>query len=388
MEKDLPERVDVIIIGGGIIGASVAYHLSEKGVSDVLILEKGLAGEGSTGKCAGGIRTQFSTEINIIFSMYSMEFFNRFKTSLGIDPEFHRIGYLFLASNRSQWDILKSNAALMKSKGLEIDLMSSQDVKFKWPYINTTDIIGGSFTARDGYAGPYEVLQGYIKGAKRNGASIIEGIEVVNIESSGGKVTGVVLENGKNILASCVVNAAGPYAGKVAGMLDLDLPVIPLRRQLFFTDTFDALPSEIPLIIDMEYGWYVRREGAGLLLAGPCDDESSFNEKLDFEAKVWAAEHSIKRIPVLEKANIMTGWAGLYEISPDRHAIIGTFPEVEGFICANGFSGHGFMHSPAAGLAVSELIVNGRSETIDIYPLRPSRFREDRLIHEPLTAFK
>lgn len=388
MAKDLPDKADIIIIGGGIIGASIAYHLTKKGARDVLLLEKDQAGSGSTGKCAGGIRTQFSTEINIMFSMHSMRFFHRFKNELGVDPEYHQIGYLFIASNTEQWEILESNALLMKSKGLKVELLPSRKIKKMWPYINTNDLKGGSFSAGDGYAGPYEILQGYLKSAKKNGLDIVEGIEVTDIESSGGNITGVVLKNGKRIITSCVVNAAGPYAAKVAGMLGLDLPVMPLRRQLFFTDAFDELPKEFPLIVDMEYGWYIRREGAGLLLAGPQDKESSFNEKPDFESRLWTAERSLHRIPVLKRAKIMTGWAGLYDISPDRHAIIGAFPEMNGFICANGFSGHGFMHSPAAGLAVAELILDGRSETIDIHPLRPSRFREECLIHEPLTAFK
>ena len=388
MKKDLPGKAYVIIIGGGIIGASIAWNLGKMGINDVVLLEKGQAGEGSTGKCAGGIRAQFSTEININFSLYSMKFFDSFKNTMGVDPEFHRIGYLFLASNGMQWEIIEANAKLLESKGRNIELFPSAEINTRWSFINTEDIIGGSFTPGDGYAGPYEVLRGYINGARKNGVKIFEGTEVTGIESSGGRVAGVVLADGREIRSSWIVNAAGPYAAGVASMLGLALPVMPLRRQLFFTDVFDALPPEFPLIIDMEYGWYVRREGKGLLLAGPQDRQSSFNDKMDFESRLWTAERSLHRVPVLERANIMTGWAGLYEISPDHHAIIGEFPEMKGFICANGFSGHGFMHSPAAGLAVAELIAKGKSETIDIMPLRPSRFREGYLIHEPLTAFK
>ncbi len=388
MKKDLPEKAHVVIIGGGIIGASIAWNLGKMGIDNVVLLEKGQAGEGSTGKCAGGIRVQFSTEININFSIYSMKFFDSFQNTMGVDPEFHRIGYLFLASKGAQWKTLEANARLLESKGRNIELFTSADIKTRWPFINTKDIVGGSFTPGDGYAGPYEVLSGYINGARKNGVKIFEGIEVTGIESSGGRVTGVVLADGRRINSSWIVNAAGPYASGVASMLGLKLPVMPLRRQLFFTDVFDALPPEFPLIIDMEHGWYVRREGKGLLLAGPQDQQSSFNDKMDFESRLWTAERSLHRVPVLEKANIMTGWAGLYEISPDHHAIIGEFPEMKGFICANGFSGHGFMHSPAAGLAVAELIEKGKSETIDTMYLRPSRFREGCLIHEPLTAFK
>jgi sarcosine oxidase subunit beta len=185
-----------------------------------------------------------------------------------------------------------------------------------------------------------------------------------------------------------IINAAGPYASAVAAMAGLELPVYPLRRQLFFTAPFHALPEHVPLVIDMEQSWYMRREGAGLLLSGPQDKESSFAEHTDFEGRAWAAECAIRRVPALAQAHIMRGWAGLYAISPDLHAIIGSFPEREGFIFANGFSGHGFQHSPAVGMAVSELILGGAAKTVDIAPLRPTRFREGKPINESLVAFK
>jgi sarcosine oxidase subunit beta len=171
-------------------------------------------------------------------------------------------------------------------------------------------------------------------------------------------------------------------------MVGLDLLVRPLRRQLFFTDVFEELPSLFPIVIDLEHSWYMRREGKGLLLAGPQDTESSFNEKVDFRAQEWTAARSLHRVPVLESARIARGLAGLYAISPDHHAILGPFPEIKGFICANGFSGHGFQHSPAVGMLTAELIAEGQAKTLDIHPLRPQRFREGDLIYEPLTAFR
>ena len=249
------------------------------------------------------------------------------------------------------------------------------------------DLVGGAYTAHDGYAGPYEVLKGFISGARRLGAILREGVEVVGIDVERGRMQGVQTSTGKRVKTQVVVNASGPYAAKVAALAGLDLPVRPLRRQIFFTDPFENLPPAFPLVIDLEHGWYMRREGEGLLLAGPQDSESSFGEQVDFEGKEWAATRSIHRVPILKRARIARGWAGLYEISPDNHAIIGEFPEVEGFICANGFSGHGFMHSPAAGILVAELIVEGKVKTLNIHPLRPQRFQEGDLIREPLTAF-
>ncbi|MBW1982591.1 MAG: FAD-binding oxidoreductase [Deltaproteobacteria bacterium] len=388
MNGSLPRRVDVVVIGGGIVGVSVAYYLAKKGIARVLLLEKEMLGSGSTGKSVGGIRTQFSTRINIQFSLLSRTVFEDFETEFGTDPMFQEIGYLFLAGSDAQWDILKSNGKLLRSMAQEVELLTPSEIHQRWPFLRVDDLEGGSYTAQDGYAGPSEVLQGFVKGARRLGAVFREGIEVTGIEVKQGSIRAVTTSTGEQVQTPVVVNAAGPYAARVAALAGVDIPVRPLRRQVFYTDAFDDLPAVFPMIIDMEYGWYTRREGPGVLLAGPQDSESSYNQNVDFEAREWTARRSLHRLPVLERARIAGGWAGLYEISPDNHAIIGAFPELPGFICANGFSGHGFMHAPATGIVVSELIVAGKTETLDIYPLRPQRFREEDLIKEPLTAFR
>ena len=388
MNLSLPRNANVVIVGGGIIGVSIAYYLAKKGVPDVLLLERGVMGEGSTAKCVGGIRTQFSTEINVQFSMLSRRVFKGFEAECGVDPEFHQIGYLFLAADERQQEVLEENARLMEAMDLGVELLDSEELQRRCPFLHVDDVLGGSYTADDGYAGPYEVLKGFINGARRLGAILREGIEVIGIDVERGQIKSISTSTGERIKTRVVVNAAGPYAARVSALAGLDLPVRPLRRQIFFTDPFEDLPPTFPLTIDLNHGWYMRREGTGLLLAGPQDSESSFNEEVDFEGKEWTAARSIHRVPILERARIARGWAGLYEISPDNHAIIGAFPELEGFVCANGFSGHGFMHSPAAGILVAELIVEGNPTTIDIHVLRPERFREGDLIHEPLTAFR
>jgi len=383
----LPSSAEVVIIGGGIIGVSIAYYLAKKGVREVVLLERGIMGEGTTGKCAGGIRTQFSTEINIQFSLISLKVFRGFKAELGVDPEFHPVGYLFLAAHERQWVILKASAQLMKTVGLDVELLEPNEIRYRWPFLRVDDLLGGSYTEYDGYAGPYEVLQGFTKGARRLGVMFMEGVEVTGIHMKKGRVQAVEVSTGERVVTPVVVNAAGPYAAQVAAMVGLDLLVHPLRRQLFFTDVFEELPSLFPMVIDLEQSWYMRREGKGLLLAGPQDTESSFNEEVDFEAQEWTAARSLHRVPILEGARMARGLAGLYAISPDHHAILGPFPEIKGFICANGFSGHGFQHSPAVGILTAELIVEGQAKTIDIYQLRPQRFREGDFIYEPLTAF-
>jgi glycine/D-amino acid oxidase-like deaminating enzyme len=384
----LPSKADVVIIGGGIIGTSIAYYLSKKGVKDVLLLEKTLLGAGTTAKCVGGIRTQFSTRINIEFSLLSRKIFDRFEEEFGVDPEFKPIGYLFLAVREPQWEILKANARLMEAFDLKATLLEPGEIQRRWPLLRVDDLVGGSYTEKDGYAGPYEVLRGFVVKARQLGAVLREGIEVVGIQTKKGRVQAVETSIGEKVLTPLVVNAAGPYAAHIADMVGLALPVRPLRRQLFFTDPIEGLPSQLPMVIDLEYGWYMRREGRGLLLAGPQDSESSFNEGVDFEGQEWTAVRSLHRVPILEQSSIARGWAGLYEISPDHHAIIGSFPELKGFICANGFSGHGFQHSPAAGILVAELIVDGKAKSLDIHPLRPQRFQEGDLVFEPLTAFR
>lgn len=386
--ESLPAKADAVIIGGGIIGVSTAYYLAKKGLPRVVLLEKEMMGSGSTGKCAGGIRTQFSTEINIRFSLISKQVFEGFKEEFGVDPEFHPVGYLFLAANHEQWLMLEANAHLMKRMGLQVALLEPREIQKRWPFLKVEDLRGGSYTEQDGYAGPYEVLQGFAGGARRLGVLIREGTEVMGIHKKNGRIQAVEMRSGERIATSTVINAAGPQAAHVAMMAGLDLPVRPLRRQIFFTGAFPDLPPAFPMVIDMEHHWYMRREGQGLLLAGPQDSFGIFQEHSEFAAREWTAARSIHRVPILARATIVRGWAGDYEITPDHHAVIGSFPELRGFICATGFSGHGFMHSPAAGILVSELVLEGKSGTLDIHPLRPQRFREGDLLHEPLTAFR
>ena len=316
-----------------------------------------------------------------------MKTFERFEEEFGVDPEFKRIGYLFLATTRSELEIFKENINLQKRFHIPVELLEPDIIKREWPYLKVDDLSGGTFCAKDGYAGPSEVLSGFVRGAKRCGVEIYEGEEVKEILVSKGKVMGVRTDR-EEISAPIVVNAGGPYASLIGEMAGVQIPVRPLRRQVFVTAPFHLTDQTIPLTIDFHRGWYFRQELDGLLLSGPLDKEPSFNTSVDYEARVEASENAIYRVPSLERARIAKGWAGLYEITPDNHAILGRVPGLEGFILANGFSGHGFQHSPAVGKVISELILDGRATTIDVSSLSIERFERGDLILEPMTAFK
>ena len=382
----MEKTAEIVIVGGGIIGTSIAYHLAQKQAKGVVLLEKGMLGEGSTAKCAGGIRAQFSTEINIRFSLESFKTWNHFQEIMEGELDFKKVGYLFLATTEDEWAVFQSNSALQHKFGIPVELLSPKEIQYRWPYLRVDDLRGGTYCAWEGYAGPYEALSGFARGGRRGGVKIFEETEVTQVLRNGNQVAGVRTRRG-DISAPLVVNAAGPYAGEVGKMAGAEVPVQPFRRQLFFTGPFPHIPDPIPLVIDFHRAWYFRREGAGLLISGPKDSFPSFNLNVDYEAMVEVAENSMYRVPIMEKAEIDRGWAGSYEISPDNHAILGEFPGLKGFFLANGFSGHGFQHSPAVGRVMAELIL-GEKPSIDISCLSVERFAKGELIREPLTAFK
>lgn len=387
-QTELPPKAQVVVIGSGVIGAACAYYLTQKGVRDVLVLEQGgIGAQGATAKCLGGLRTQFSTTVNIRFSLISREVFRNFEQTFGVDPLFKPYGYLFLASSPRQWSVFENTARLMSGMDVPVELLAPEEILRRWPFIDTRRLAGGSFTRGDGFYGPIEVLSGFVGAARRGGALFFENTAVEGFSIFEKRVSKIRTSGGREIEADVVINAAGPWSGRLAAAAGLKLPVQPLQRYLFFTDAFGGLPAVFPLILDIDSGWYMKREGAGLLLGGPTG-ERSFADSVPFDAQEWTADASIRCVPLLERARIVRGWAGHYEMTPDRHAVIGAFPELENFICATGFSGHGFQHAPAAGMIVAEIVAGGRAESEDIHPLRPTRFRENDLIYEPLTAVR
>lgn len=379
---NMVETADAVVIGGGVVGLSIAYHLAKEGCPRVVVLEKDLLGSGATGKSVGGIRHQFSTEINVKLSIGSVKMFKAFGEELGSPADLKWVGYLLICSTEKEMETMMANVAMQRRLGVKVELLKGDEVKKLFPQLNCEDIAGATFCSQDGYGDPGQILAGYGKGARALGVKICERREARGIVVSRGRVEAVIAEGGK-IATHCVVCAAGPHSALVAAMAGVELPALPYRRQVFVTEPFPEIPGEIPFTIDVHSGFYCRKESGGILMGMADESEPpSFSLDVDWSWLEKVAEAAMGRLPGLERARIMKGWAGLYCISPDHHPIIGGLPGLEGFLCATGFSGHGFMHSPVAGKLIAELIVNGRATTLDIHPLRFSRFAEGDLIEE------
>ena len=382
----MTETADVVIIGGGIVGSSVAYHLTEAGCANVLIIEREeRQGMGSTAKSMGGVRAQFATEVNILMSLYSVDFFSKFEEVTGHTAGYKPHGYLFVATSDRNLDYLRANLKRQRACGLQnAELVTREDIIKVVPQLVADDVVGGSFCPTDGFVDPYSVMTGFAKRARAQGVKVWLETEVTGINIDQAGVAGVETSRGQ-VSTRTVVNAAGPWAAVVAQMARLDIPVEPLRRQIVKTEAFHQLPARLPMVIDMSSGFHFRREGESFLLAWP-DEEETFGFRTDFDygfiEKILT--RAVSRVPEFADAKVNPSrcWAGMYEVTPDHHAIIGRAPGVEGLYLANGFNGHGVMHSPATGLMVSELILDGQSRLMDASPLRAERFAEGHLLEE------
>jgi sarcosine oxidase subunit beta len=368
--KGTPE---VAIIGGGIMGASTAYHLARRGCTDIVILEKDLLAQASTGLSAGGIRQQFSHPANIRLSQEAVRVFERFEEEFGVDMEFRQVGYLFLAQSDDVWQEFLQNVEIQRQYNVPVESLTPSEIKHRWPYLNVEDLRGGTFCPEDGYADPYMAAMGFANAARRLGVRIEEQTKVTAINIEHGKVLGVQTTRGL-VSAPVVVDVAGPWGGEVARMAGFDLPVRPFRRQVFVTQAFEAIPKPVPMILDIEPAFYFRGEGPGVLMGMSDPDEpSSFNTNVDYHFLEKLIEKAIQRAPILEEAEIGRGWGGLYAITPDDNPIIGPLPGAGGFYCAIGFSGHGFQQAPTVGRILADLILDGQTD-FDLGPFAHDRF--------------
>ncbi|HLG98340.1 MAG TPA: FAD-dependent oxidoreductase [Bryobacteraceae bacterium] len=376
----------MIIIGGGIVGSSIAYHLTEAGSRSVIVLEREAhQGKGSTGKSMGGVRAQFTTPVNIQMSLYSIPFFARFDEVVGYPSGYKPQGYLFVASEERHMKYLRANYELQAKLGLRsVRLLGPDDVARLAPEIRTDDVIGGSFCATDGFVDPYSVMTGFMQKAMGRGAELMRETEAIGFQRDSNGIAGVETNRGF-ISGRVVVNAAGPWAGLLARCAEIELPIEPLRRMLVPTEPFDKVSQKSPMVIDMATGFHYRPEGLGILMAwNDPDEKPGFNTSFDpaFVEKILT--RGVKRLPCLEQAEVnpRRACAGLYAMTPDHHSVLGPVPQLPGFFLANGFSGHGVMHSPATGRIVADLILKGSTDIVDAGQLGFDRFSSGRLLEE------
>jgi sarcosine oxidase subunit beta len=379
---DIPTSADIVIIGGGVMGASIAYHLASRGTKNMVLLEKEpLFGQGSTGRCAGGVRYQFGTEINIRLSLASLPMLERFKDELGQEIDYRKCGYLFVLTNEHDASVFRHNVDLQHKLGVQTEWLSGNEIRKRLPLMNFNDALAGTFHQKDGLVDANSVVMGYINAAHKLGVKAINDVEVTDIHVSGDKVEGVETTQGV-IKTRMVINAAGAWAGAIGKMAGVHIPIQPIRRQMFTTNPLEQIPKDFPFVIDFARSLYFHREGEGLLIGMSNPDQSpGFDIKVDEKWEMNNLEAAIARMPLLENASRASHLAGLYEVTPDAHPIFGG-TNIDGFLLCAGFSGHGFMHGPISGKLISEFILDGAFSTVEVAELDLARFDEGRLIKE------
>ena len=382
----MKNSADVVIIGGGCMGASVAYHLAARGVTDVVLLEREpQLGTGSTGRNAGGFRHQFSHPANIALSKESIALFANFEEAVGSPIDFWPDGYLFLLSSPSSVRAFQQNVAVQREHGIAVDWLSAPDAASLCPGLDVTGVLGATYCGDDGIADPNGVTMGFAKAAQAQGVEIRRGEEATAISVEHGRVTNVRTSAG-TISTYNVVNAAGPWASEIGRMAGTNVPVAPERRHIFIAQppgggSWDAAAGQVPssklMVIDFESTFYFHREGGGLLFGmGDPDERPGFDTTVRWDFLPKVIDVAVKRLPALGDAAVSHAWAGLYEMTPDHNPIIGAAPDRHGFFTIAGFSGHGFQHSPAAGRILADLMT-GRDHGLDVTPFAPDRFARD-----------
>lgn len=376
---------DVVIVGGGCMGCSLAWHLAQRGLTNVVLVEReAQLATGSTGKNAGGVRHQFSHPANIAMSIESIAMLREFEARVGAPIDFHQDGYLFLVSKMVNVTTFLRNIALQRDMGVDVQWISPADAAVIAPGIDLEGLRGAAWGAADGVADPNGVTMGFAKGAQARGVEIVRDTEVTGIRLTSGRVSEVQTSKGA-IRTPVVVNAAGPWAKSVGRLCGVDVPVEPERRHIFIAlpdrgGTWDApewegrMPRSKVLVIDFESTFYFHREGPGLLFGmGDPDETPGFDTTVRWDFLPRVTEAAVRRLPAMSDAAVSHAWAGLYEMTPDHNPIIGPSPDVAGFYTIAGFSGHGFQHSPAAGRILADVMA-GRDPRFDLAPFALDRF--------------
>jgi sarcosine oxidase, subunit beta len=378
-------KAEVAIVGGGVIGASIAWHLARAGVKEIVIVDRAKRpGEGSTGKATGGFRAQFATSINVRLSLMARDALLRFKNEHGVDPGYQQVGYLWLASSESEMESIRAAQRIQKAEGLaEVRELAHSDIAAINPLVLTDDLVGGAFCPTDGYIRPLEILSGYLESAANLGVRVLWGAECTGmLRDTKGRITRVETTEG-DVDVDTVVNAAGPWAARIASMAGVSLPVTALRRQAAFTEPCAEIPADMPMTIFMPSGFHIRARDGRALICWPNPTEPGEPDQLVADATWIDAVTAMarSRVPLLRDVDVDRSlcYAGLYEMSPDDHALIGRMPDCGNMYFANGSSGHGVMHSPAIGAIVADMIV-GNEPQLDVTELRPSRFAENQPI--------
>jgi sarcosine oxidase subunit beta len=379
----LPKTADYAIIGGGVMGASTAYHLARRGCKHILLLEKDeFFGQEATGRCAGGVRYQFATEVNVRLSQASLPMFERFEEEIGQAIDYRKCGYLFLLSQEEDIQKFRANVEMQNRLGVQTEWLEGDEIRRRLPLMRLEDIAAGTWHDKDGLVDPNSTVMGYIQRAQQLGAEALNQVEICGIEVKNGKVSGLRTTKGETVATGCIINTAGPWAGSIGSMAGVDIPITPVRRQMLTTTPLPEIPADFPFVIDFGQSLYFHREGNGLLtgMSNP-NEGAGFDQNIDQDWELVNLEAAIQRLPILEKAGLASHWAGLYEVTPDAHPIFGATP-VEGFYVCGGFSGHGFMHGPISGKLMTEIILDGQAKSVDVSMLDLARFEEGRLIRE------
>jgi len=378
----MKSSADIVIVGAGIMGCAIAYSLARRGVTNVVVLDRDAIGRGATADAAGGIRQQFSTDTNVKLATYSVRVWESFKEDFDQEINLHQQGYLFLLKNPAEESVFRANLGLQQSLGVPSRWVTPADIAELNPHVILDDIYGGTYCPEDGWVDTYAATAGYARAARALGVQIHEEIPVTGFVVEHGRVRAVETPNGK-IDTELATICSGPQTRLVGKLAGVDIPVDPYRRMSFITEPFNALPPTLPMTIDFATGLYFHPESGGFLF-GMADrnEPSSFNKVVDDNWMLQTVEALIERAPAFGDANVMRGWAGFYEVTPDDNPVLGFVGEIDGLAVAAGFSGHGFMQGPAIGVCMAELIVDGTSRTVDISAFRPSRFAEGVLAQE------